>query len=59
MIKQTLMLTSAVSLLRLLFTDGRIGKVTRPLENALSMTTSSLMKMLKGDNDKLVLPSLA
>ena len=47
------------ALLRLLFTDVRIGKVTRPLENALSMTTSSLMKMLKGDNDKLVLPSLA
>lgn len=59
MIKQTLMLTSEVSLLRLLFTDVRIGKVTRPLENALSMTTASLMKMLKGDNDKLVLPSLA
>lgn len=47
------------ALLRLLFTDVRIGKVTRPLENALSMTTASLMKMLKGDNDKLVLPSLA
>ena len=50
---------SKSALLRLLFTDVRIGKVTRPLENALSMTTSSLMKMLKGDNDKLVLPSLA
>lgn len=50
---------SKSALLRLLFTDVRIGKVTRPLENALSMTTASLMKMLKGDNDKLVLPSLA
>ena len=50
---------SKSALLRLLFADVKIGKVTRPLENALSMTTSSLMKMLKGDNDKLVLPSLA
>jgi len=50
---------SKSTLLRLLFADVKIGKVTRPLENALSMTTSSLMKMLKGDNDKLVLPSLA
>ena len=50
---------SKSTLLRLLFADVKIGKVTRPLENALSMTTASLMKMLKGDNDKLVLPSLA
>lgn len=50
---------SKSALLRLLFADVKIGKVTRPLENALSMTTSSLMIMLKGDNDKLVLPSLA
>ena len=50
---------SKSALLRLLFADVKIGKVIRPLENALSMTTSSLMKMLKGDNDKLVLPSLA
>ena len=50
---------SKSALLRLLFADVKIGKVTRPLENALSMTTASLMKMLKGDNDKLVLPSLA
>lgn len=45
-------------LLRVLFSDVKIGKVTRPLENALSMTTASLLKMYKGETDKLVLPVL-
>ena len=43
-------------LLRVLFADVKMGKVTRPLENALSMTTASLLKVFKGDTDKLSLP---
>ena len=43
-------------LLRVLFSDVKMGKVTRPLENALSFTTASLLKMYKGENDKLLLP---
>lgn len=43
-------------LLRLLFSDVKIGKVTRPLENALSITTASLLKVYKGETDKLTLP---
>lgn len=45
-------------LLRLLFSDVKIGKVTRPLENALSITTASLLKYLKGETDKLSLPMI-
>lgn len=45
-------------LLRMLFSDVKIGKVTRPLENALSITTASLVKMLKGEATKLSLPSI-
>lgn len=45
-------------LLRVFFSDVNIGKVTRPLENALSITTASLLKMFKGDTDKLSLPIL-
>lgn len=45
-------------LLRMLFSDVKIGKVTRPLENALSITTASLVKMLKGETTKLSLPSI-
>lgn len=43
-------------LLRVLFADVRLGKMTRPLEVALSMTTASLLKVYKGDDVKLVLP---
>ena len=43
-------------LLRVLFSDVKMGKVTRPLENALSLTTASLLKMYKGETDKLSLP---
>lgn len=43
-------------LLRVLFSDVEMGKVTRPLENALSLTTASLLKMFKGETDKLSLP---
>lgn len=43
-------------LLRVLFSDVKMGKVTRPLENALSLTTASLLKMFKGETDKLSLP---
>ena len=45
-------------LLRVLFSDVKMGKVTRPLENALSLTTASLLKMYKGESDKLSLPIL-
>lgn len=43
-------------LLRVLFSDVKMGKVKRPLENALSFTTASLLKMYKGETDKLSLP---
>ena len=45
-------------LLRVLFSDVRMGKVTRPLENALSLTTASLLRMYKGEADKLSLPMI-
>jgi CRISPR-associated protein Cas1 len=45
-------------LLRVLFSDVRMGKVTRPLENALSLTTASLLRMFKGETDKLSLPMI-
>ena len=47
------------AILRLLFTDVKIGKVTRPLEVALSITTASVVKVLKGDVQKLSLPRMA
>ena len=43
-------------ILRVLFSDVKMGKVTRPLENALSLTTASLLKMYKGETEKLSLP---
>ena len=43
-------------LLRVLFADVKMGKVTRPLENALSLTTASLLKVYKGETDKLSMP---
>ena len=43
-------------ILRVLFSDVKMGKVMRPLENALSLTTASLVKMYKGETDKLSLP---
>lgn len=43
-------------LLRVLFSDVKMGKVTRPLENALSLTTASLLRMYMGETDKLSLP---
>lgn len=45
-------------LLRVLFSDVKMGKVIRPLENALSLTTASLLKMFKGEIDKLSLPMI-
>lgn len=45
-------------LLRVLFSDVRIGKVTRPLEIALSITTASLLKVYKAETDKLSLPMI-
>ncbi len=49
---------SKSKLLRVLFADVKMGKVTRPLENALSMTTASLLKVFKGNTDKLSLPMI-
>lgn len=45
-------------LLRVLFADVRIGRMTRPLEVALSLTTASMVKMFKGDCQKLSLPQM-
>lgn len=50
--------TSKGQLLRVLFADVSVGKVTRPLELALSVTTASLLRMFKGETDKLSLPML-
>ncbi len=46
-------------LLRVLFSDVKMGKVTRPLENALSITTASLLKVFRGDVEKLSLPVIS
>ncbi len=43
---------------RVLFCDVKMGKVKRPLEIALSMTTASLDKFYRGELDKLSLPIL-
>ena len=32
--------------------------ITRPLENALTLTTASLLKIYKGETDKLSLPMI-
>lgn len=45
-------------LLRVLFSDVKMGKVTRPLEIALSLTTASLLRIYKGETDKLSLPMI-
>lgn len=45
-------------LLRVLFVDVKIGKMTRPLEVALPTTTASLVKMFKGETQKLILPKI-
>ena len=46
-------------LLKVLFADVRMGKMNRPLEVALSMTTASLLKVYKGEETKLVLPAIS
>lgn len=47
-----------MALQRVLFCDVKMGKLTRPLEIALSLTTASLVKMYKRETEKLVLPFL-
>ncbi len=47
-----------IALQRVLFCDVRMGKVTRPLEVALSLTTASLLRIYTGEADKLTLPIL-
>ena len=46
-------------LLKVLFADVRMGKMNRPLEVALSMTTASFLKVYKGEETKLVLPAIS
>lgn len=45
-------------LLRVLFTDVKMEKMTRPLEVALSITTASLVKVFKGEATHLALPKI-
>lgn len=45
------------ALLKVLACDVAIGKVTRPLQIALTFTTASMVKYLNGENRKLSLPS--
>lgn len=45
-------------LLRILFADVKMDKMTRPLEIALSITTASLSKVFKGTAKTLSLPNL-
>lgn len=46
------------SLQSVLFCDVHIGKQMRPLEVALTLATSSFLKYIKGDVEKLTLPVL-
>lgn len=46
------------NLLKVLFADVNIGKVTRPLEIALSITTASLLKVYKAETNALSLPMI-
>ncbi len=45
-------------LLRILFLDVKMGKITRPLEVAISYTTASLLRVFKGEEEKVAYPVL-
>ncbi len=45
-------------LLRVLFADVGMGKIMRPLEIALTMTTASLLKVYKGEAKQLNMPQV-
>ena len=45
-------------LLRLLFTDTAFGKITRPLDVGLTMTSASLAKCFSGNQKKIAYPLL-
>lgn len=45
-------------IVRLLFTDTHFGKITRPLEVALTSTSASLVKCFNGTIKKIVYPQL-
>ncbi len=45
-------------LLRLLFTDTAFGKITRPLDVGLTMTSASLAKCFSGIQKKIAYPQL-
>lgn len=49
---------SKTALLRVLTCDVAIGKVTRPLQIALTMTAASLVKFYDGEGKKLTLPKI-
>lgn len=48
-----------MELLSVLTADVRMGKMTRPLQVALTMTTASLLKYYKGELTRLSLPKMA
>lgn len=47
-----------MQLLKCLTSDVKMKKVVRPLQVALSMTTASLARIYKGEDNKLVLPEM-
>lgn len=49
---------SKSNLLRILFCDVHLNKLTRPLEVALTLTTASLIKCFKGERKSIVYPLL-
>jgi len=46
------------ALVRVLYADTCFGKITRPLEVGLSMTTASLAKCFGGDSKRIMCPSI-
>lgn len=48
--------TTKPALLHLLFSDVYLDKLTRPLEIALTMTSASLLREMKGEKNNLVFP---
>ena len=47
---------SKMSIMRLLSCDVKVGQVTRPLQIALTFTTSSLAKFYAGETKRIILP---
>ncbi len=53
---ETLDKSAKAELLRIMVTDVKMDKITRPLQIGLTMTSASLLKVFKGDETKLSLP---